>query len=83
MQAVTRRVDNDREAVLFGEAVRHAREKRGMAQNQLADAAGISGPHLNVLEHGGNIPTLTVIFRLCDALGVTPAELLEEVWRQR
>jgi transcriptional regulator with XRE-family HTH domain len=83
MQVVTRRGDKEKEAVLFGEAVRRAREQRGMNQSQLADAAGLSAPYLNVLEHGGNTPTLSVIFRICEALGVAPAVLIEEVWRQR
>ena len=83
MQVVTRRGDKEKEAVLFGAAVRRAREERGMNQSQLADAAGLSAPYLNVLEHSGNTPTLSVIFRICEALGVTPAVLIEEVWRQR
>lgn len=80
---MTRRSEKEREAVLFGEAVRRARERRGMKQNQLADAAGLSVPHLNVLEHGANTPTLTVIFRICEALEMNPAELIGEVWRLR
>lgn len=54
-----------------------------MNQNQLADAAGLSAPYLNVLEHGGNTPTLSVIFRICDALHVAPSALIGEVWRER
>ena len=82
MQEVTRRGDKEREAVLFGEAVRGAREQKGMTQGQLADAAGLSAPYVNVLEHGGNTPTLSVIFRICDALRVSPAVLIEQVWRK-
>jgi transcriptional regulator with XRE-family HTH domain len=83
MQAVTRRESKEKEAVLFGEAIRRARERRGMNQNQLADAAGLSAPYLNVLEHGGNTPTISVIFRICEALDVAPATLIDEVWRRR
>jgi transcriptional regulator with XRE-family HTH domain len=83
MQGVTRRGDKEKEAILFGAAVRRAREERGMNQNQLADAAGLSAPYLNVLEHGGNTPTLSVIFRICEALHVAPSALIDEVWRER
>lgn len=62
---------------------RRAREQRGMNQSQLADAARLSAPYMNVLEHGGNTPTLSVIFRICEALDVPPATLIDEVWRQR
>src|SRR5260221_5929338 len=44
MQGMTRRGDKEKEAVLFGEAVRRAREKKGMNQSQLAGAAGLSAP---------------------------------------
>jgi transcriptional regulator with XRE-family HTH domain len=80
---MTRRGDKEKEAVLFGEAVRRAREKKGMNQSQLAGAAGLSAPYLNVLEHGVNTPTLSVIFRICEALEVAPAALIDEVWRGR
>jgi transcriptional regulator with XRE-family HTH domain len=80
---LTRRAQRENESVLFGAAVRRAREQRGIAQGVIADAAGISLTYLSLLERGENTPTLTVVFRLCDALGVTPSELLDEVWKQR
>jgi len=83
MQALTRRGDREREAVLFGAAVRRAREERGIAQSVVADAAGISLTYLSLVERGENTPTLTVVFRICDALGVSPSELLDEVSRER
>jgi transcriptional regulator with XRE-family HTH domain len=83
MQALTRRGDREKEAVLFGAAVRRAREQRGIAQSVIADTAGISLTYLSLVERGENTPTLTVVFRICDALGVSPSELLDEVSRQR
>lgn len=69
--------------MLFGAAVRRAREQRSIAQGVVADTAGISLTYLSLLERGENTPTLSVVFRICDALGVSPSELLDEVWRQR
>ena len=83
MQGLTRRSDREKEAVLFGAEVRRIREERGLAQSVVADAAGISLTYLSLIERGENTPTLTVVFRLCEALGVSPAKLLENVWRQR
>lgn len=83
MQEVTRRADREKEAVLFGAAVRRAREQRGIAQGVIADAAGISVTYLSLVERGENTPTLGVIFRICDALQVLPSELLDDVSRQR
>jgi transcriptional regulator with XRE-family HTH domain len=83
MQGVTRREDRSRYAVLFGAALRRAREAKSMSQERLASAADLSQPYLSLVERGENSPTIDVVFRLCDALNVPPSDLLEEVWRQR
>lgn len=83
MQELTRRSDREKEAVLFGAAVRRLREERGLAQSVIADAAGISVTYLSLIERGANTPTLTVVFRLCDALDVSPSEVLDDVLHHR
>jgi transcriptional regulator with XRE-family HTH domain len=80
---VTRREDRRPEAELFGAAVRRVREQRGISQNRLCEAAGLSQRYLSALERGENSPTLTVILELCQALDVSPSELLDDVWRRR
>jgi DNA-binding XRE family transcriptional regulator len=79
---VTRREHARLEAKLFGLAVRKRREAQGLSQQQLADSAGVSLRYIGALEAGDNSPSLTAIFQLCDALRISPAELLEEPWRQ-
>ena len=54
-----------------------------MSQMHLAAAADLSQPYLSLVERGENSPTIDVVFRLCEALDVSPAELLEGVWRGR
>lgn len=54
-----------------------------MSQERLASAADLSQPYLSLVERGENSPTIDVVFRLCEALGASPAELLDEVWRDR
>ena len=80
---MTRREDRRPEAEIFGATVRRIRERQGLSQDRLCEAAGVSQRYLSALERGENSPTLTLILQLCDALGVSPAELLEEVWRKR
>jgi transcriptional regulator with XRE-family HTH domain len=80
---VTRRTDRRREAELFGAAIRTKREAAGLSQDRLADAAGMSQRYLRAVELGDNSPSLTAIFQLCEALAVSPSELLDEVWQQR
>jgi transcriptional regulator with XRE-family HTH domain len=80
---VTRREDRRPEADLFGGTVRRIREQRGLSQDRLCEAAGLSQRYLSALERGENSPTLTVILQLCDALAVSPSELLDDLWRRR
>jgi len=54
-----------------------------MSQDRLADAAGMSQRYLRAIERGENSPSLTAIFQVCEALGVSPSELIDEVWRER
>ena len=79
---MTRREDRRPEAELFGATVRRIREQRGLSQDRLCDAAGLSQRYLSALERGENSPTLTVILQLCDALAVPPSELLDDLWRR-
>jgi transcriptional regulator with XRE-family HTH domain len=80
---VTRREDQRPELVLFGKAIRRRREALGLAQYALAEAAGLSHRYVRSIELAENSPSLSAIFQLCEALGVTPSELLDEVWAQR
>jgi transcriptional regulator with XRE-family HTH domain len=80
---VTRRHDARPETKRFGAAVRRRREQKGLTQQQLADRAEVSLRYIVAVEAGDNSPSLSAIFQLCDALDTSPAELLEEIWRQR
>ncbi|MFD8919426.1 helix-turn-helix transcriptional regulator [Streptomyces sp. NPDC059569] len=51
-------MDENREAL--GRAVKEARTRRGMTQNQLSDAAGVSRATLQNLERGGHIRQLNL-----------------------
>jgi len=53
------------------------RERRGLSQEQLAEKAGLSRPHLARLETAKQDPTLSTIEKLAKALKVKPAELLK------
>jgi transcriptional regulator with XRE-family HTH domain len=53
------------------------RERRGLSQEELAEAAGISRTYLARLETAKHDPTLTVIEKLAKALKVKAADLLK------
>ena len=80
---MTSREKRTREDELFGAVVRRHRHERGLSQERLAEAAGLSQRYLSVLERGENSPTLNVIVRLAAALNLSPAELLDAISRER
>jgi len=80
---VPRKFSKDPVGAIFGATVRRLREQRGWTQEQLAEAAEMSATYVGFIERGENVPTLTIIFRLADALSVTPAELIDEASRER
>ena len=68
---------------MFGATVRRLRERSGWTQEQLAEIAEMSATYVGFIERGENVPTLTIIFRLADALMVSPAELIEDATKRR
>ncbi|MDP2871073.1 MAG: helix-turn-helix transcriptional regulator [Bacillota bacterium] len=58
--------------------VRRARERMGMAQDELAEGAGLSAGMISQIEAGATRPSLETVERLARALCVTPCHLLVE-----
>jgi ribosome-binding protein aMBF1 (putative translation factor) len=55
----------------LAEAIRIRREELGWSQRQLAERAGMTQPGVARFEAGGTTPTLPLLERLADALGLT------------
>jgi transcriptional regulator with XRE-family HTH domain len=60
----------------IGGRLREVRLFRGLSQQTLAERAGISQPQLSKIERNVSAPRYSTIYRLADALGVTPEWLL-------
>lgn len=63
-------------AQAFGAAVRALRMERGIAQELLANLAGVERSHLGKVERGEHMPTLAIIFKIAGALDCSTAELM-------
>ncbi|KHL09444.1 UNVERIFIED_CONTAM: XRE family transcriptional regulator [Mumia flava] len=59
-----------------GAAIRAAREKSGFSMRELAGRAGISQPFLSQVERGLSMPSMVTTYRLAQALGASPGDLL-------
>ncbi len=68
---------------MLGEELRRAREGAGLTQEQVSFRAGLSRPYVSMLERELKSPTLDVLFRLCDAVGVRASELIRRVEEAR
>ena len=58
--------------------VKALRRDRGMTQEQLCEAAGISLDAVSRIEGGSRVPTLATAEKLASALGVRLAELVDD-----
>lgn len=68
---------------MLGELIRETRNKAGLSQEKLAFMAGISRNYVSDLENDKSSPSLDMFFRLCDALKVSPTDLVAKLERKR
>jgi transcriptional regulator with XRE-family HTH domain len=62
--------------VAFGQVLRALRRDAGLSQEQLAFAAEIERNFVSLIERGVNQPSIRVIFKLAQALGLPPSEMI-------
>ena len=65
--------------VVVGRVIRDARIYKGLSQEVVSGLADIGRTHLSAIERGIRKPTLETFFRLSDALGIKPSELVKEI----
>ena len=80
---MSRRKVRSAEGLRFGDAMRRMRKERGLSQEALAEAANLTADYIGFIERGENVPTLTVILKLADALGVPPSHMLRTFDKRR
>ncbi len=67
---------------MLGDELRKAREQAGLTQEDLAFKARIHRTYVSQLERDRKSPTLAVLFRICEALGISASRLIARVERQ-
>ena len=66
----------------FGQALRSLLTKRKWTQTDLALRADVDRNYVSLIELGRNSPSVRLMFRLCDALDITPSDMLKDVERR-
>lgn len=64
------------ELVQFGQRLQNLRKEASLTQEQLAHKAGLERAYVSSAETGRRNTTLTTIYKLADALGVDPGDLI-------
>lgn len=68
---------------MLGNVLRKAREDAGLTQEQLSFEAELDRTYISHLENDKKSPTVDVLFRIANALGVRASELLALVEESR
>ncbi len=62
----------------FGVVISKLRVQKGLTQESLSGLAGIARSHLAALENGEKTAKMDTVWRIAEALGVDPSELVRE-----
>jgi transcriptional regulator with XRE-family HTH domain len=68
---------------MLGDELRKAREAAEMTQEELSFAAEIDRTYVSQLERNLKSPTVDVLFRICDAVGIAASEFIARVEKSR
>jgi transcriptional regulator with XRE-family HTH domain len=64
---------------VFGQVLRTLREGENLSQEKLAEYCDLDRTYISLLERGLRQPTISTIFKIADALNITPSELVKKV----
>jgi len=64
---------------LFGRAVRNARLRANLSQEELADAAGLDRTYIGGVERGERNPSLISLQKIASGLGTTLRDLFADI----
>ena len=70
------------DAIVVGKVIQRYREQRGLSQEVLSGLADIGRTHLSAIERGARKPTLETFFKISEALGVAPSEIIAEIEKE-
>ena len=62
---------------LLGLNIAYYRKERGLSQSQLAELVNVSRTHMSRIETADCAVSLDVVFSICDALCIQPAQLFD------
>ena len=67
----------------FGITISKLRIQKGLTQERMSGLAGIARSHLVALENGEKTIRLDTLWKIADALEISPSELIRKVEEER
>ncbi len=67
------------QAITFGATLRRLRKRVGLSQEQLALEADLQRNYISLMELGRYQPTITTLFKVAQALKVSPSTIILEL----
>ena len=64
---------------IIGYVIKITREKMKLSQEVVSGFADIGRAHLSAIECGTRIPTMHTFFKIAEALGMAPSELMKKM----
>ena len=64
---------------MVGSVLQKMRLNAGMTQEELASKAKVDRTYVSMLEHNKKSPTLDMLFRLCQAMGIKASVVIARV----
>ena len=66
----------------FGRVIREMRVSAGLSQEALSFICGRHRTYVSLIERGKNAPSITTLWMLAEALGVTPCDVILKVEKE-
>jgi len=67
----------------IGNSIKNCRISKNMSTNKLAKAANVATSSLSDWENGRTQPSTDAFFRICDALGMTPSQVMKFKYKDK
>jgi transcriptional regulator with XRE-family HTH domain len=66
----------------FGKVLRKLRERQNLSQEKLAEYCDLDRTYISLLERGLRQPTITTVFKIAEALKMSPSEIITQVEKE-
>jgi transcriptional regulator with XRE-family HTH domain len=65
--------------VKFGKVLKELRLKKGLTQEELATDCNLDRTYISLLERGERQPTISTVFKIAEALGVSASSIIKQL----